>query len=75
MGNETGSATGRNRGDIKMNIKEAKEQIKNAVIAYFTRNSLGEYMMPIEKQRVGISTFICTGNKVCPTTKKILRTS
>ena len=34
-----------------MNIKEAKEQIKNAMIAYFSKNSDGEYMVPIEKQR------------------------
>lgn len=34
-----------------MNIKEAKEQIKNAMIAYFTKNEFGEYVIPIEKQR------------------------
>ena len=34
-----------------MNIKEAKEQIKNAMIAYFTKDVDGEYIVPIEKQR------------------------
>ena len=34
-----------------MNIKEAKTQIKNAMIAYFTKNEIGEYIVPIEKQR------------------------
>ena len=34
-----------------MNIKEAKEQIKNAMTAYFTKNEFGEYKIPIEKQR------------------------
>ncbi len=34
-----------------MNIKEAKEQIKNAMTAYFTKDDLGGYLLPIEKQR------------------------
>ena len=34
-----------------MNIKQAKEQIKNAMTAYFTKNEFGEYVIPIEKQR------------------------
>ncbi len=34
-----------------MNIKEAKEQIKNAMTAYFTKNEYGEYVISIEKQR------------------------
>lgn len=34
-----------------MNIKEAKEQIRNAMVAYFTKDELGEYVIPIEKQR------------------------
>ena len=34
-----------------MNIKKAKEQIKNAMTAYFTKDSLGNYVIPIEKQR------------------------
>ncbi len=34
-----------------MNIKEAKEQIQNAMKAYFTKNKFGEYVIPIEKQR------------------------
>ena len=34
-----------------MNIKQAKEQIKNAMTAYFTKNAFGEYVIPIEKQR------------------------
>ena len=34
-----------------MNIKEAKEQIKNAMTAYFTKDANGDYIVPIEKQR------------------------
>ena len=34
-----------------MNIKEAKEQIKNAMIAYFSKDEFGNYVIPIEKQR------------------------
>ena len=34
-----------------MNIKKAKEQIKNAMTAYFTKDELGNYVIPIEKQR------------------------
>ena len=34
-----------------MNIKKAKEQIKNAMTAYFTKDALGNYVIPIEKQR------------------------
>ncbi len=34
-----------------MNIKEAKEQIQNAIKAYFTKDNLGNYIIPIEKQR------------------------
>lgn len=34
-----------------MNIKEAKEQIKNAMMAYFTKDEFGGYVIPIEKQR------------------------
>lgn len=34
-----------------MNIKEAKEQIKNTMIAYFTKDEFGNYIIPIEKQR------------------------
>ena len=34
-----------------MNIKEAKEQIKNAITAYFTKNEYGEYVIPLERQR------------------------
>ena len=34
-----------------MNIKEAKQEIKNAMTAYFTKNEFGEYELPIEKQR------------------------
>ena len=34
-----------------MNIKEAKEQIKNAMTAYFTKDDYGNYVIPIEKQR------------------------
>ena len=34
-----------------MNIKEAKNEIKNAMTAYFTKNEFGEYVIPVEKQR------------------------
>ena len=34
-----------------MNIKNAKAQIKNAMTAYFTKDSAGDYIVPIEKQR------------------------
>ena len=34
-----------------MNIKEATEQIKNAMTAYFTKDGFGGYAIPIEKQR------------------------
>ena len=34
-----------------MNIKEAKEQIVNAMKAYFTKDRFGSYMIPIERQR------------------------
>ena len=34
-----------------MNIKEAKEQILNAMKAYFTKDRYGEYVLPIEAQR------------------------
>ena len=34
-----------------MNIKEAKEQIKNAMMAYFTKDKFGNYAIPIERQR------------------------
>ena len=34
-----------------MDIKSAKEEIKNAMKAYFTKNDFGEYVIPVEKQR------------------------
>ena len=34
-----------------MNIKEAKQQIKNAMTAYFSKDEDGEYIIPLEKQR------------------------
>ncbi len=34
-----------------MNIKEAKEQIQNAMKAYFTKDTFGNYLIPIERQR------------------------
>ena len=34
-----------------MNIRQAKEQIKNAMTAYFTKDELGQYVIPIERQR------------------------
>lgn len=34
-----------------MNIKDAKQQIKNAMEAYFTKDEFGNYRIPIERQR------------------------
>lgn len=34
-----------------MNIKEAKEQIKDAITAYFTKDSFGSYVIRTEQQR------------------------
>ncbi|MDR1321597.1 MAG: AAA family ATPase [Gracilibacteraceae bacterium] len=34
-----------------MNIKEAKEQIKNAMTAYFSKDEYGCYLIPLHKQR------------------------
>ena len=34
-----------------MNIKDAKEQIRNAIIAYFSRDEYGEYQIAVEDQR------------------------
>ncbi|MBQ1502040.1 MAG: AAA family ATPase [Firmicutes bacterium] len=34
-----------------MNIKEAKEQIKNAMTAYFAKDEFGSHLIPIERQR------------------------
>ena len=34
-----------------MNIKDAKEQNKNAIVAYFTKDEYGEYQIAIEDQR------------------------
>ena len=34
-----------------MNIKQAKEQIENAIKAYFTKDTFGNYQIPIERQR------------------------
>ena len=34
-----------------MDIKKAKEQIKNAITAYFTKDERGHYLVPLYKQR------------------------
>ncbi|MBP5459081.1 MAG: AAA family ATPase, partial [Clostridia bacterium] len=34
-----------------MNIREAKEQVKFTVKSYLTRNEVGEYVIPVERQR------------------------
>ena len=34
-----------------MNISKAKEQIRNAIRAYLTKDDLGNYVIPVEKQR------------------------
>ena len=51
MGNKARAAGRRNIGDIIVNIKDAKEQIKNAIIAYFTKDEYGEYQIATEDQR------------------------
>ena len=35
-----------------MNIKQAKEQIKNAMTAYFTKDEYGNFCIPIHEQRL-----------------------
>lgn len=39
------------QGGIFLNIAEAKEQIKDAMTAYFTKDEFGAYRIPVEKQR------------------------
>ena len=34
-----------------MNIKQAKEQVKNAMTAYFSKDEFGEYEIPLARQR------------------------
>ena len=34
-----------------MNIKDAKDQIRNSIIAYFSRDEYGEYQIAFEDQR------------------------
>ena len=34
-----------------MNINEAKEQVKNAVVAYLEKDDAGQYEIPVERQR------------------------
>ena len=34
-----------------MNIREAKQQIRNAMVAYFTKDEFGNYLLPPERQR------------------------
>lgn len=34
-----------------MNIRQAKDQIKNAMIAYFAKDAFGNYRLPTERQR------------------------
>ena len=48
MGDKINTETG---GNTEMNIKEAKEQIKNAMTAYLTKDAYGEYVIPMERQR------------------------
>ena len=47
MGDKADTSKGR---DI-MNISQAKEQIKNAMTAYFEKDEFGEYLIPVEEQR------------------------
>lgn len=39
------------KGATAMNIKQAKEEIKNTLTVYFTKDEFGNYIIPIEKQR------------------------
>ena len=34
-----------------MNIRQAKNQIKNAIRAYLSKNEFGEYAIPLQRQR------------------------
>ena len=34
-----------------MNIKEAKQEVKNTITAYLKKDDMGEYAIPIERQR------------------------
>ena len=38
-------------GGLDMNIKEAKQQIQNAITAYLMKDEFGEYRIPLERQR------------------------
>ena len=40
-----------------MNIKQAKQQIKNAMTAYFTKDELGRYVIP------GVNPKFCVNSK------------
>ena len=51
MGYKTCAAGRRNIGESIVNIKDAREQIKNAIIAYFTKDEYGEYQIATEDQR------------------------
>ena len=37
--------------DFKMNIKQAKEEIKHTVAAYLSKDAQGEYRIPVVRQR------------------------
>ena len=41
----------RQQEHLNMNIKEDKEQIRGAMKAYFTKDELGNYAIPLERQR------------------------
>ena len=34
-----------------MNIKEAKQEVKNTITAYLKKDDMGEYAIPLERQR------------------------
>ena len=50
MGDESGTQARRYTGGA-MNISKAKEQVKGAVRAYLSKDDLGNYEIPVEKQR------------------------
>ena len=37
-----------------MDIKQAKQQIKNAMVAYFSKDEFGGYRLPTERQRPAV---------------------
>ena len=51
MEHESGAGRGRVGGKERMNIKQAKEYIKNSVNLYLKKDEFGEYRVPVVRQR------------------------